>query len=132
MANRESEAVPISQVRSAHPTRDLSRIREFYGKTLGLPEIGAFDDHDGYSGVMFGCPDRTFHLEFTRCDDAEAMPSWSAETLLVLYVPEKAEHDRMLSSLVSSGAVPVRSQNPYWDRRGATFLDPDGRRVVIF
>jgi hypothetical protein len=30
-----------------------------------------------------------------------------------------------------AGFAPVPSFNPYWDRQGATFEDPDGYRLVL-
>lgn len=36
--------------------------------------------------------------------------------------------DRLLAR---SGATPVASANPYWDRVGVTIVDPDGFRVVL-
>ncbi|MDQ6826993.1 MAG: VOC family protein [Candidatus Eremiobacteraeota bacterium] len=122
----------IVQVRSAQPTADLNRVKVFYGKTLGLREIGAFDAHEGYSGVMYAFPDAGFHIEFTQEERGRPLPDWSAESLLVLYVPDQLHYHEMVTSLDNAGAERVPSQNPYWDRRGATFLDPDGRRVVIF
>lgn len=122
----------IFQVRSAHPTADLNRIRVFYGQNLGLQEIGAFEGHEGYSGIMYGFPDARFHLEFTQEERGTPLPLWSAESLLVLYVPNRLHYDKIVASLDSLGAERVPAQNPYWDRRGVTFLDPDGRRVVIF
>jgi hypothetical protein len=105
-------------------------IRQFYGDLLGLEEIGAFSDHAGYDGVMFGCPGHAFHLEFTASDACD-IPSWSAESLLVLYVPDGAEYDRLLARLPASNVPQVEPENPYWQRHSKTFLDPDGRRVVL-
>jgi hypothetical protein len=31
----------------------------------------------------------------------------------------------------AQGHRPVKAFNPYWDRRGKMFADPDGYRVVI-
>jgi hypothetical protein len=33
--------------------------------------------------------------------------------------------------LRSAGHAPVAAFNPYWDRTGITFEDPDGYRVVL-
>jgi hypothetical protein len=33
--------------------------------------------------------------------------------------------------LERAGYAPVAAFNPYWDRRGRTFEDPDGYRVVL-
>jgi hypothetical protein len=105
-------------------------MRQFYGVILGLEEIGAFSDHAGYDGVIFGCPGRAFHLEFTTSGASE-IPNWSAESLLVLYVPDVGEYDRLLARLTASNVQQVEPENPYWHRHSKTFLDPDGRRVVL-
>jgi hypothetical protein len=33
--------------------------------------------------------------------------------------------------MTAAGYAPVASFNPYWDRSGRTFEDPDGYRVVL-
>jgi hypothetical protein len=33
--------------------------------------------------------------------------------------------------MLGAGFVPVSAVNPYWDRDGVTFEDPDGYRVVL-
>jgi hypothetical protein len=33
--------------------------------------------------------------------------------------------------MMAAGYEPVSSFNPYWDRVGRTFEDPDGYRVVL-
>ncbi|HEY3676667.1 MAG TPA: VOC family protein [Candidatus Tumulicola sp.] len=120
----------IHQVRVAHPTASIERMRHFYGDLLGLEEIGSFVDHAGYDGVMFACPQRAFHLEFTASTSCE-ISSWSAESLLVLYVPDRAEYERLSGRLTAFDVPLVQPNNPYWERHGMTFLDPDGRRVVL-
>jgi hypothetical protein len=50
------------------------------------------------------------------------------ESLLVLYLGDRAAVDQALRQ---SGATPVPSANPYWDRHGVTIEDPDGFRVVL-
>jgi hypothetical protein len=120
----------IHQVRVAHPTASIENVRHFYGDLVGLEEIGAFSDHAGYNGVMFGCPGRAFHLEFTASDACD-IPSWSHESLLVLYVPDRAEYDGLLARLTAFNVSVVEPDNPYWQRHSKTFLDPDGRRVVL-
>jgi hypothetical protein len=46
----------------------------------------------------------------------------------VLYLGDRQTVERLLSR---SGAAPIRSANPYWDRVGVTITDPDGFRVVL-
>ena len=36
-----------------------------------------------------------------------------------------------LDRLEGHGYQPVAAYNPYWDRHGKTFADPDGYRVVL-
>jgi hypothetical protein len=36
-----------------------------------------------------------------------------------------------LSRREALAAGPVKAFNPYWDRKGRTFADPDGYRVVL-
>jgi len=120
----------VSHVRIAHPTLDLAAIAAFYGALLGLSEVVSFEDHDGFSGCVYTLPGSQLQVEFTRGPEAR-LPEWSGETLLVFYVPEKDAYERILAGLERANVSRVTSTNPYWERTGATFLDPDGRRVVI-
>ena len=122
----------IAQVRCAYPTGSLENIERFYGQLLGLPQIGSFARHEGYAGIMFGLPDARVHLEFTQVEHEVALPQWSVELLLVLYIPEKNAYAQLVAALQTAGVPRVLSENPYWERGGSTFLDPDGRRVVIY
>jgi len=122
----------IPRTRIAHPTGDLDAVSRFYGSALGLKQIASFADHDGYSGIVYAFPDADHELEFTLAPALRSKVSWSEETLLVLYVETEASFDAIVKALDRLPAVRVASANPYWDRGGVTFLDPDGRRVVIF
>lgn len=115
------------QVRFARQTTRLDRIVGFYRDRLGLPEIDRFTGHDGYDGVMIGLPGTGAHLEFTTSDGAEP-PAGHDESLLVLYLGDRPTVDELVAR---SGATPVPSANPYWDRVGVTLTDPDGFRVVL-
>jgi hypothetical protein len=48
--------LPVSQVRIARPTDRLDEVVAFYRDGLGLTEIGSFESHAGYDGVMLGLP----------------------------------------------------------------------------
>jgi hypothetical protein len=50
---------------------------------------------------------------------------------LVFYLPDRAEWLRAIERLQRCGFDPVPAFNPYWDRAGITFEDPDGYRVVL-
>ena len=115
------------QVRVARQTGRLDEVVAFYRDGLGLPEIGHFAGHAGYSGVMLDLPGTGAHLEFTATEHV-VPPSAHVEDLLVLYLGNRDEVDRLVAQV---GARPVRSANPYWDRVGVTITDPDGFRVVL-
>ncbi len=99
----------------------------FYRDALGLPEIGCFEDHDGYDGVFLAVPGAEAHLEFTSGGDQPA-PVPHPETLLVLYLGSAGAVGEALERLAIS---PVRPANPYWEENGVTVEDPDGFRVVL-
>jgi catechol 2,3-dioxygenase-like lactoylglutathione lyase family enzyme len=115
------------QVRFARHTERLPEIVRFYRDGLGLPELGRFDDHDGYDGVFFGLPGTDAHLEFTSGGHHDAPPA-HPETLLVLYLGSAHAVEEMSRRV---GTEPVESANPYWSAHGVTLADPDGFRVVL-
>jgi len=115
------------QVRFARHTERLEQIVRFYGDVLGLPEIGRFEDHDGYDGVFFAVPGTQAHLEFTSGGEHQA-PEPHPETLLVLYLGDAQAVDEIR---LRAGAEPVEAANPYWRRNGVMLADPDGFRVVL-
>jgi catechol 2,3-dioxygenase-like lactoylglutathione lyase family enzyme len=115
------------QVRFARHTHRLDEVVRFYGEGLGLPELGRFDDHDGYSGVFFGLPGTAAQLEFTSGGRHDAPPP-HLETLLVLYLGDGEAVEERRRRI---GAEPVASENPYWNTHGITLVDPDGFRVVL-
>ncbi|MGH4022071.1 MAG: VOC family protein [Pseudonocardiaceae bacterium] len=115
------------QVRVARQTARLDEVVAFYRDGLGLPEIARFTGHDGYSGVMLDLPGTGAHLEFTVTEHV-SVPTAHVEDLLVLYLGDRQEVDRIL---ISVDVAPVPSANPYWDEVGVTITDPDGFRVVL-
>ena len=124
--------VTIAQIRVARPTDKLKEIVAFYRDALGLPLIGSFEKHAGYSGVMFGMPTEQFHLEFTQHESGSPCPAPSKDNLLVLYLPDEATFRRTVERLEEHGCAPVEPENPYWKQSSLTFEDPDGWRVVIY
>src|SRR4051812_12674010 len=114
--------------RVARPVRDLDRSAAFYRDMLGLPPRGGFTGHDGYDAVFFALPGGT-ELELTAGHSAPH--PGTDEDLLVLYVPSPDDVRQRAAELVAAGVPPVPSANPYWNRWGQTFLDPDGYAVVI-
>lgn len=122
----------ISQIRIARPTDHLDNVVGFYRDGLGLPVIGSFEKHAGYSGVMLGMPDDRLHLEFTHKDGGSPCPAPTRDNLIVFYMPDAESFARSVSRLKQNGYLPVESDNPYWNDHGETFEDPDGWRVVLY
>jgi catechol 2,3-dioxygenase-like lactoylglutathione lyase family enzyme len=121
----------IPKLRVARPTNDLAALRAFYVEALGMSELYAFAEHDGFDGLMVGHPQAAYHLEFTRQAGHAAPPAPTAEHLLVFYYPERAAWEAAVARMQAGGYSPVPAHNPYWDRQGLTFADPDGYRVVL-
>jgi catechol 2,3-dioxygenase-like lactoylglutathione lyase family enzyme len=117
--------------RVARPTDHLDDVVRFYRDGLGLTVIDSFEGHDGFDGVMLGVPGEPHHLEFTRKRGHPAGRAPSADNLLVFYLPDAAEWHAAVERMRRAGYEPVASFNPYWDRHGRTFEDPDGYRVVL-
>jgi len=99
----------------------------FYRDRLGLPELGRFQQHDGYDGVFIDLPGASAHLEFTS-GGRHAAPEPHPEPLLVLYLGDW-ETVRAVAKRLDE--APVEPANPYWAEHGLTFADPDGFRVVL-
>jgi len=114
--------------RVAHPVRDLARSTLFYRDLLGLAPNGGFTGHDGYDGVFFALPGGG-ELELTTGPVGPA--AGTEEDLLVLYTRTLDEVRAFGAGLTSAGIRSVDAVNPYWNRCGRTFLDPDGYRIVI-
>jgi len=117
--------------RIARPVSDLERSAMMYARGLELQELGRFENHDGFDGVMLGLPDSPFHFEFTHCRDTRIVPSPTPEDLLVVYLPDADVWAAACRRLLASGFVAATAFNPYWNRRGRTFVDFDGYQVVL-
>jgi catechol 2,3-dioxygenase-like lactoylglutathione lyase family enzyme len=119
------------QIRVARPTRDLDRARAFYHGAVGLSILSSFDEHDGYSGVIFGVSDGpTMQLELVL--HAEVEPSPTGEDQLVLYLGSAGAVAELAASIGSAGYEVKTASNPYWAREGAIgFVDPDGYWLIL-
>jgi hypothetical protein len=93
--------------------------------------LDRFEDHAGFDGVMVGARDAPYHLEFTRKHGHMAGRAPSADNLLVFYFADPSKWEAAVNSMRAAGYAPVAAFNPYWDRDGVTFEDPDGYRVVL-
>ena len=120
-------------VRLARHTSAFAEIVAFYRNGVRLPVLGSFDDHDGYSGVIFGLPGSDHQLEFTTTLAGGAEPAApSTDDLVALYYDTCAAADEVAGrlDLVAERAWPA---NPYWQTRleSVSFRDPDGWHVVV-
>ncbi|HEX4159153.1 MAG TPA: VOC family protein [Rhizomicrobium sp.] len=128
-ASGSSGAHPTLRV--ARPTDNLDRLIHFYGDGLGFEVLYRFSGHNGFDGVMLGRKGAPWHLEFTRAHGHAALRAPSPDHLLILYLSERTEWETAVQRMRDAGYAPVPAFNPYWDRNGLTFEDPDGYRVVL-
>ena len=122
-------ATPILRV--ARPTNDLDALLPFYQRGLGLKVLYRFENHDGFDGVMLGREGAPYHFEFTRALGHRAGRAPTQDNLIVFYLPDAESWRAAVQRMRDAGFEPVPAFNPYWDRNGATFEDPDGYRVVL-
>jgi catechol 2,3-dioxygenase-like lactoylglutathione lyase family enzyme len=121
----------VPTLRVARPTDDIDRLLPFYRDGLGLTVLYRFEGHDGFDGVMLGTSGAPYHFEFTRAAGHSYGRAPSQDHLVVFYLPQDAEWRARVERMTTLGFEPVAAFNPYWDRQGATFEDPDGYRVVL-
>ena len=120
-----------AHLRIARPTDDLAAVVKFYRDGLGFEVLSEFKGHDGFDGVMLGLEGATYHLEFTRKAGHDVGRAPSEDNLLVFYLPNIEDWNAALARMKNAGYQSIKSFNPYWDRNGRTFEDPDGYRVVL-
>jgi catechol 2,3-dioxygenase-like lactoylglutathione lyase family enzyme len=123
---------PVPAIRIARATNDLARLVPFYRDGLGFDIIGSFADHAGFDGIMFGRTDAPYHFEFTLERGVPCARRPHPDDLVVVYLPDRAEWDAAVARMESLGFTPVAAHNPFWDRGGRTYEDPDGNRVVLY
>jgi len=120
-----------AHIRIARPTNDLDLLLPFYCDSLGFDVLGSFTDHEGFDGIMLGHKSCGYHLEFTRAKHHDAGRAPTQDNLLVFYIPDQETLAKLVARMQGNGYPAVESFNPYWDRCGKTFEDPDGYRVVL-
>ena len=123
--------IDIPKLRVARATDNLDALVSFYRDGLGLNVLHRFSDHDGFDGVMLGQEGAPYHFEFTQAHGHPAGRAPTEDSLLVFYLPDRREWEAAVARIMAAGHSPVRSFNPYWDRNGSTFEDPDGYRIVL-
>lgn len=133
-ANRSTESIidlSKAHLRVARPTDQLAEVVKFYRDGLGFTVLYEFTDHDGFDGVMLGHRGAAYHLEFTQKKGHRAGRAPSEDNLLVFYLPDADLWKKAVARLQAAGHQPVKAFNPYWDKKGKTFEDPDGYRIVL-
>ncbi|MER2048557.1 MAG: VOC family protein [Solibacillus sp.] len=126
-----TETLHVAQFRIARPTDQLEQIERFYCEGLGLKKLGGFKGHRGYTGIMIGLPDASYHLEFTEHVDGSPCPAPTEDNLLVFYMPNVKQIQTVQSRLANMGYDEVPPENPYWVEKGVTIADPDGWLIVL-
>ena len=126
-----SSALGHPVLRIARPSDNLEAVAAQYRVGLELDELGRFEDHDGFDGIILGAPAHPWHLEFTACAGHVAGRAPTEDNLLVLYLPDAAKYEARTAAMAAAGFVQVPAFNSYWDRDGTTFEDLDGYRVVL-
>jgi catechol 2,3-dioxygenase-like lactoylglutathione lyase family enzyme len=120
-----------AHLRVARPTDHLTEVVQFYRDGLGFEVLYEFNDHDGFDGIMLGHKGGAYHLEFTRKRGHTAGRATTEDNLLVFYLPDEVEWRQAVHRIESCGYRAIKAFNPYWDKQGKTFEDPDGYRVVL-
>jgi uncharacterized glyoxalase superfamily protein PhnB len=121
----------IPVLRVARPSDNLEALMQFYQQGLGFTLLYRFEDHDGFDGIMLGHERAPYHFEFTRARGHIAGRAPTPDNLLVFYFPQGVAWQAAVDRMRAAGFAPVPAFNPYWDREGLTFEDPDGYRVVL-
>ena len=93
-------------LRVARPTDHLDEVMRFYIVGLGLEELGSFEDHDGFDGMMAGMFGAPYHLEFTVKRGRDAGRAPTKDNLLVFYLPDEKEWQAAVDRMVKAGYFP--------------------------
>lgn len=117
-------------LRVARHSMDLKKIKTFYISILGLDQLGFFKSHESYDGIFIGKEGQDWHLEFT-ISDHPPIHYPDEDDLLVFYIDTKAEYLEILSRFEIAGIKKEIAKNPYWNKNGVLFKDPDGFGIVL-
>jgi len=118
-------------LRVARAARNLAALEHFYCEAAGLSVLSRFAGNAGYSGLIAGASHAPWHLALFVRDGLTVPRCTDRESLLVLYLPERAVWRASVDRMRASGYQPVPPENPYWAEAGMTFEDPDGHRLVF-
>lgn len=77
-------------------------------------------------GVFIGKTGLDWHFEFTKANH-----KFDEDDITVLYPDTVRKYNILLESLLKNGIPKITAINPYWNKNGQMFLDPDDYRIVI-
>lgn len=117
-----------AHLRVARPTDDIVALLPFYCDGLGFDVILRFKEHERFNGVMLGHRNMCYRLEFKGHATSIAP---TQDNLLIFYLHGPTDFHSAVSRIDERGFDCAKSFNPYWDRCGKTFEDPDGYKVVL-
>ena len=120
-----------AHIRIARPTDNIHALRNFYCAGLGFSVLTSFKDHEGFDGLIIGLESENYHLEFTTKAGHKAGRAPTEDNLVIFYFAEESQWREVVERMEGAGRKSVKAFNPYWDRVGKTFEDPDGYRVVL-
>ena len=125
------EVIPLETLRlGLRGTDRLEEVVAFYRDGVGLTELGRFEAHSGYDGVMLGLPGSDYHLEFTSHHDGSPCPAPSVDNLLVLYLESEQAAEIVSGRLADMGYRDVEPEPLLgWSQHHDP--DPDGWRLVL-
>ena len=124
-------AISGAHIRIARPTDNINELLSFYRDGLGFKALGEFHDHEGFDGIMVGLEGAPYHLEFTHNKQHTVGRAPTQDNLLIFYLPDNHVFNAAVERMEKCGFKASASFNPYWDRCGKTFFDPDGYGVVL-
>lgn len=101
----------------------------FYRDVVGLPLLHLAESGvDDFGCAIFGLPGASTTFELVPA--SEQVPT-DQHDQVVLYLQATSARDVVARRITDAGHVPV-DQYKYWELNGAvTFLDPDGRELVL-
>ncbi|GAU78706.1 VOC family protein [Fusibacter sp. 3D3] len=117
-------------LRFARHAKELEPLMHFYCDLLGLKVISEFKDHNDYTGIIVGCNQCNWEMEFTKSSE---LPKHvvDEDDLIILKYEDEIKYNSTLERLTKEKYLEFAPKNPFWEERGKLFRDPEGYGVVI-
>ena len=113
---------------------DLDGAREFYGKTLGLPEAQVFDFEGIVAGVIFQCGGGTEILVYPRATPTQAdhtAANWSVDDIEAAADYLIGQGVKLLVYDMPGAEWDARGVATMGDLKSAWFEDPEGNILSV-